>query len=70
MWSSLSVRMPAPDGERFAPGAFDAMVGTARLTVTHHTVAWTGVLVEATVEPDGAGAWLTIELNAEKEPTR
>jgi hypothetical protein len=56
----FDVRMPAPDGERFAPDAFDRSLGNRMAVRRGSALLARGTLVEARVEPDGLAAWLSI----------
>lgn len=58
---------PAPDGERFAPGAFDGRIGqpvTVSRQVTEHysAVLADAVLREAEVAEDGLSVRVVVEL--------
>jgi hypothetical protein len=58
----LSVRIPAPEGTRFAPDAFTAQVGSrAQLAVDTFGVKLDGVLVVAAVADDGSSVFITVE---------
>lgn len=62
--SRVKLRMPAPDGETFAPTAFDSQIGK-RLP----TAGGMGELIAAEVTGDGRAAELTIELDAAASDT-
>jgi hypothetical protein len=57
----VEVYLPAGEHQRFAPAAFDRLVGgTIKLTVAHLTRP--ARLAAARVDRDGAGVTLTLEL--------
>lgn len=62
--SRIKLRTPAPDGETFAPTAFDSQIGK-RIP----TAGGMGELIAAQVTGDGRAADLTIELDAAASET-
>lgn len=70
----VGVRVPAPDGHRFASGAFDRLLGSPVRDVVV-SMCWDpscgaattlcdldhGVLVNAAVAEDGMSAWIEVE---------
>lgn len=59
----VTVRQPAPDGDRFAPGAFDRAIGTEfTMTGLGGRTEGTGRLVEAEVVADGSAVVLTLDV--------
>lgn len=61
----VTVRQPAPDGDRFAPGAFERAVGTEfTMTGLGGATEGTGTLVAAEVVADGAAVVLTLDVPA------
>jgi hypothetical protein len=62
--SILTTRFPAGEGEVFGPDAFSPGQG---FTVRSGTEVWRGLLLSATVDDDGRGAVLEIEM-ADRTP--
>lgn len=61
--SIVHVRQPAPEGDRFAPGAFDRAIGTEfTMTRLGDAIEGTGRLVGAEVAPDGSHVVLALDV--------
>jgi hypothetical protein len=63
----ITFTMYAPDGERFAPTAFDGQIGKV-LPVLADVGVSQGTLLAATVARDGASAELTVEGDLQLPP--
>lgn len=57
----IGFRVPAADGQRFAPHAFAASIGReVRVNILDRTVS--GTVVDAQVCDDGASVWLVVDV--------